>query len=89
MTAMALPRTGAVASLGRKKAIYQICQQEDIIILEDDPYYYLQFRTGSGAQLPSHLMALVDFVKAVIVIIGCRSSGVLPDWLAFMRNKEM
>ena len=43
---------GAVARLGRKKAIYQICQQEDIIILEDDPYYYLQFRTGPGAQPP-------------------------------------
>ncbi|KAK9863759.1 hypothetical protein WJX84_010441 [Apatococcus fuscideae] len=58
--------TGAIASLERKKAVYQICQQEDIIILEDDPYYYLQFSTGPGEQPglqslePSYLSMDVD-----------------------------
>ncbi|KAK9864365.1 hypothetical protein WJX84_001908 [Apatococcus fuscideae] len=58
--------TGAVSGLDRKKAIYQICQEEDIIILEDDPYYYLQFSTGPGEQpglaglQPSYLSLDVD-----------------------------
>lgn len=34
--------TGVTVSLERKKAIYSICQEYDIIILDDDPYYYLQ-----------------------------------------------
>lgn len=33
---------GASVTLERKKQIYSICQKYDIIILEDDPYYYLQ-----------------------------------------------
>ncbi|KAJ3928171.1 MAG: pyridoxal phosphate-dependent transferase [Lentinula lateritia] len=35
--------TGATLTLERKKAIYKICVEYDIIICEDDPYYFLQF----------------------------------------------
>ncbi|KAJ3785392.1 pyridoxal phosphate-dependent transferase [Lentinula aff. detonsa] len=35
--------TGATLSVERKKAIYKICVDFDIIICEDDPYYFLQF----------------------------------------------
>eukprot|EP00096_Caligus_rogercresseyi_P015189 TRINITY_DN7630_c0_g1_i1.p1 TRINITY_DN7630_c0_g1~~TRINITY_DN7630_c0_g1_i1.p1 ORF type:complete len:360 (-),score=103.33 TRINITY_DN7630_c0_g1_i1:226-1305(-) len=35
--------TGTILSEERKKRIYDICSQEDIIILEDDPYYFLQY----------------------------------------------
>ncbi|KAE9411327.1 PLP-dependent transferase [Gymnopus androsaceus JB14] len=35
--------TGATLSLERKKAIYNICVEYDVIICEDDPYYFLQF----------------------------------------------
>lgn len=35
--------TGAGLTLERKKEIYKIAQEYDLIILEDDPYFYLQF----------------------------------------------
>ncbi|KAJ3395108.1 hypothetical protein HDU92_006193 [Lobulomyces angularis] len=35
--------TGASTTFERKKKIYEICSKYDILILEDDPYYYLQF----------------------------------------------
>jgi DNA-binding transcriptional MocR family regulator len=34
--------SGISASLARKHEIYRIAQQHDLLILEDDPYYYLQ-----------------------------------------------
>ncbi|KAF9260461.1 PLP-dependent transferase [Marasmius fiardii PR-910] len=34
--------TGATLTLERKQAIYDICVKYDIIICEDDPYYFLQ-----------------------------------------------
>ncbi|KAI8825257.1 pyridoxal phosphate-dependent transferase [Fimicolochytrium jonesii] len=37
--------TGISTSTERKRRIYDIAKQYDIIILEDDPYYYLQFQT--------------------------------------------
>ena len=35
--------TGVSIPLGRRQEIYQIAQEYDLIILEDDPYYFLQF----------------------------------------------
>ena len=40
--------TGMVTTLERKQRIYQICSEHDIVIIEDDPYYYLQYSLGSG-----------------------------------------
>lgn len=34
--------TGATLSLDRKKAIYEVADEFDLIIIEDDPYYFLQ-----------------------------------------------
>ncbi|KAJ6613492.1 PLP-dependent transferase [Mycena sp. CBHHK59/15] len=34
--------TGTTTEIARKKEIYQICVEFDIIIVEDDPYYFLQ-----------------------------------------------
>ncbi|KAL7931874.1 pyridoxal phosphate-dependent transferase [Trichoderma chlorosporum] len=39
--------TGSTQSTARKRAIYQVCQKHDIFIIEDDPYYFLQLRSGS------------------------------------------
>jgi len=36
--------SGATMSLSRKKAIYDLCVQYDIVIVEDDPYYFLQMK---------------------------------------------
>lgn len=49
--------TGATATLERKKAIYEICSKYDIIIIEDDAYYFLQFGTE---RIPSYLSLDVD-----------------------------
>ena len=35
--------TGAGLTLERKKEIYEIARLYDLLILEDDPYFYLQF----------------------------------------------
>ncbi|CAO3597940.1 unnamed protein product [Absidia cylindrospora] len=49
--------TGVSAPYERKKAIYAICQKYDILILEDDPYYYLQFNED---RIPSYLSLDTD-----------------------------
>lgn len=35
--------TGAVVGEQRKREIYSVCSEYDILILEDDPYYFLHF----------------------------------------------
>ncbi|KAK7088516.1 kynurenine/alpha-aminoadipate aminotransferase, mitochondrial-like [Littorina saxatilis] len=49
--------TGAGLTLKRKKEIYELAQQYDLLILEDDPYYYLQF---NEPYIPSLLSMDVD-----------------------------
>lgn len=41
---------GAVMPLQRKQEVYAVACEYDLLILEDDPYYILQFRNGA---LPS------------------------------------
>lgn len=38
--------TSGVLSLERRREIYSLCQKYDILIVEDDPYWYLQFPTA-------------------------------------------
>lgn len=40
--------TGLTTSVSRKKEIYDICVEYDIIIVEDDPYYFLQLAPYSA-----------------------------------------
>ncbi|KAI8371567.1 pyridoxal phosphate-dependent transferase [Radiomyces spectabilis] len=49
--------TGISSSFERKKQIYDICHKYDIMILEDDAYYYLQF---DEKRIPSYLSIDVD-----------------------------
>lgn len=44
--------TGCSYTESRRRAIYAICQRYDIIIIEDDPYHYLQFNLGERINLP-------------------------------------
>ena len=44
--------TGCSLPKYRREKIYQICQQYDIYIIEDDPYYYLQFCLDSARKQP-------------------------------------
>ncbi|XP_069100420.1 kynurenine/alpha-aminoadipate aminotransferase, mitochondrial-like [Pleurodeles waltl] len=48
---------GITLSTERKKAIYQIAREYDFLIIEDDPYYYLQF---TKPLVPSFLSMDVD-----------------------------
>ncbi|CAH1267494.1 AADAT [Branchiostoma lanceolatum] len=49
--------TGATMSLDRRQEIYEIARNYDLMILEDDPYYFLQF---TRPRLPSFLSMDVD-----------------------------
>ncbi|XP_069126969.1 kynurenine/alpha-aminoadipate aminotransferase, mitochondrial-like [Argopecten irradians] len=49
--------TGSCLTLTRKQEIYKLAQEYDLMILEDDPYYYLQF---TEPLVPSFLSLDVD-----------------------------
>ena len=39
--------TSGLLSLARRKEIYAICEKYDVIIIEDDPYWYLQYPSAN------------------------------------------
>lgn len=39
--------SGATLSLARRQAIYEVCDRHDVIIIEDDPYWHLQYTPES------------------------------------------
>lgn len=45
--------TSGVLSVQRRKDIYAICQEYDIIIVEDDPYWYLQYPSAATHEAES------------------------------------
>ncbi|KAM3474109.1 hypothetical protein MY8738_008058 [Beauveria namnaoensis] len=45
--------TGTVISVKRRREIYAICQRFDVIIVEDDPYWYLQFASAAEREAES------------------------------------
>ena len=47
--------TGAVMTPERRQEIYEICSAYDVLILEDDPYYFMQFRDEGEGRVPSFL----------------------------------
>ena len=44
--------TGASMSLRRRKEIYGVCQKHNLIIIEDEPYYFLQMDPYNGKPTP-------------------------------------
>ncbi|OCL02977.1 aromatic amino acid aminotransferase [Glonium stellatum] len=44
--------TSGTLSIQRRKEIYALCVKYDIIIIEDDPYWYLQFPSASSVPVP-------------------------------------
>ncbi|KAI8834324.1 pyridoxal phosphate-dependent transferase [Chytridium lagenaria] len=49
--------TGASTTYERKKRVYELAQKHDFLIIEDDPYYYLQY---GAARTPSYLSMDAD-----------------------------
>jgi DNA-binding transcriptional MocR family regulator len=45
--------TSGVLSIERRKEIYALCSKYDVIIVEDDPYWYLQFPSANIEQAKS------------------------------------
>ncbi|KAL2142074.1 hypothetical protein VTI28DRAFT_1587 [Corynascus sepedonium] len=45
--------TGIVLSLERKREIYAVCSKYDVIIVEDEPYWYLQFPSAATEEAKS------------------------------------
>lgn len=43
--------TSGLLSLQRRKEIYALCHQYDILIIEDDPYWYLQYPSANSLSL--------------------------------------
>lgn len=72
--------TGVNISLERKKKIYAIAQKYNFIILEDDPYYYLQF---SEQRIPSYFSMDVDGrVLRFDSFSKILSSGIRIGWVS-------
>ncbi|KAG0210046.1 Aromatic/aminoadipate aminotransferase 1 [Mortierella sp. GBA30] len=42
--------TGSTMSIQRRRDIIRVAQEHDLIVIEDDPYYYLQFFVGGQNQ---------------------------------------
>ncbi|PKS05352.1 hypothetical protein jhhlp_008726 [Lomentospora prolificans] len=45
--------TGGVLPMERRKELYAICQKYDVIIVEDDPYWYLQYPSAEREEARS------------------------------------
>lgn len=45
--------TGITQSRERREAIYQVAEEHDLYIIEDDPYYFLQLGDSGSAGVPS------------------------------------
>ena len=44
--------TGVTIPVSRRREIYRLCRTHDIIIIEDDPYWYLQYPSAMKLQNP-------------------------------------
>jgi DNA-binding transcriptional MocR family regulator len=42
--------TGVVLSVQRRKELYALCSKYDVIIIEDDPYWYMQFPSAETGE---------------------------------------
>ncbi|KAJ2795369.1 hypothetical protein H4R21_005135, partial [Coemansia helicoidea] len=62
--------TGATMSLARRRAIYAVAQEHNLAIIEDDPYYFLQYAAASPRSSPAGSSAGYDS--------GCDAAGEEP-----------
>ncbi|KAK2757063.1 Aromatic/aminoadipate aminotransferase 1 [Arachnomyces sp. PD_36] len=60
--------TGATQGETRRKEIYKVAQKHDLIIVEDEPYYFLQMQpyTGAGAPDVPPPATHDEFMKALL-----------------------
>lgn len=62
--------TGSTMPAYRRKEIYDICVEYDVIICEDDPYTFLQFPTyqlsDAGTDIPAQPQSIDEFKAALV-----------------------
>jgi aromatic amino acid aminotransferase I / 2-aminoadipate transaminase len=60
--------TGATQTAQRRRDIYAVAQKHDLIIMEDEPYYFLQMEPYTGPDSPAAAPPAShnDFVKALV-----------------------
>lgn len=60
--------TGATQSAERRRAIYKVSQKHDVIIVEDEPYYFLQMQpyVGEDAKPVPPPATHEDFIKSLV-----------------------
>ncbi|KAB2577764.1 putative amino transferase protein [Lasiodiplodia theobromae] len=59
--------TGATQSAQRRREVYQVAQKHDLLILEDEPYYFLQMDPYvSGGDKPEPPKSHEEFLAAVV-----------------------
>lgn len=61
--------TGSCLSIERRRAIYRLAQKHDLIIIEDEPYYFLQmetYTTDKAKREQRHVHSHEEFVKALV-----------------------
>ncbi|KAF2786405.1 aromatic amino acid aminotransferase 1 [Melanomma pulvis-pyrius CBS 109.77] len=64
--------TGATQSTERRRALYKVCQKHDVVIIEDEPYYFLQMQPYTGPNAPdvpppsSHAEFLKNLVPSLL-----------------------
>lgn len=46
--------TSGLLSVKRRKEIYEVCQKYDVLIVEDDPYFYIQFPHAANEFAQKH-----------------------------------
>jgi aromatic amino acid aminotransferase I len=56
--------TGGTLSLERRKKIYALCQKYDVLIVEDDPYYFLQMPDYGSKS--AHPTSESEFLESLI-----------------------
>ncbi|EEU34408.1 uncharacterized protein NECHADRAFT_94787 [Fusarium vanettenii 77-13-4] len=62
--------TGATQNLQRRRDIYRVAQEHDLIILEDDPYYFLQMApydpSADGSSRSEEFRSPADLLKVLV-----------------------
>lgn len=57
--------TGALQSPRRRREIYAVAQRHDLLIIEDEPYYFLQFPPPGTSLPPPEAESITDFLSSL------------------------
>ncbi|KAI0929082.1 hypothetical protein AcV5_006446 [Taiwanofungus camphoratus] len=55
--------TGSTLTVERRKTIYEIARRYDLIIIEDDPYYFLQYASPGSGQAETERTLMPSFLS--------------------------